>query len=74
CYIMFNLFKNRYVALIISLIISFALYYPKWLYYDIIRISSDKFSGIGIIPFISIGIYLVIFIISIIWRNEYVRD
>jgi len=74
CYIIFNLFKNKYVSLIISLIISISLYYPKWLYYDIIRINEDKFSAISFIPFVSLGVLIILFIISIVWRSEYVRD
>jgi len=73
-YICFNVLKNRYVALTISLIISIALYIPKWLQYDIIRISENNFINVGFIPFISIIIYFILFIISILWRNEYVRD
>ncbi|MCR5462390.1 MAG: hypothetical protein K6E87_04920 [bacterium] len=73
-YICFNVLKNRYVALIISLIISIALYIPKWLQYDIIRISENNFINVSFIPFIGIIIYFILFIISILWRNEYVRD
>ena len=73
-YICFNALKNRYVALTISLIISIALYIPKWLQYDIIRISENNFINVSFIPFIGIIIYFILFIISIIWRNEYVRD
>ena len=73
-YICFNILKNRYVALTISLIISIALYIPKWLQYDIIRISENNFINVSFIPFIGIIIYFILFIISILWRNEYVRD
>ena len=73
-YILFNVFKNRYVGFVISIIISIALYWSKWLYYGIIRINEEAFISVGIIPFISIIVWLVLFIVSIIWRNEYVRD
>ena len=74
CYTFFNIIKNRYVGLIISLIIGICLYIPKWLQYDIISINGDNFSSVGFMPFIGLFVYLIGFIISIIWRKEYVRD
>lgn len=74
-YTLFNIFKNRYVGLIISLVICVALYIPKWLCFDLFNTDVfDKFIKVGYMPFVGLGIFLVLYFISIIWRKEYVRD
>lgn len=74
CYTLFNFFKNRYVALTISLVFSMTLYLLKCLHYDIIRINNDVFCNISFIPFVCIFIYLILFVVSILWKNEYVNE
>jgi len=73
-YTLFNFVKNKYVSFIVSVSVCVLLYTYKWLHFAIIKTNGEKFVGVNFFQFIWLIIYLILFIVSVIWRCENVND
>jgi len=73
-YTLFNFVKNKYMSFVISIALCVFLYVYKWLHFAIIKTNGEKFVGVNFFPFIWVIIYLILFIVSVVWRCENVND
>lgn len=73
-YTLFNFVKNKYMSFVISIALCVFLYVYKWLHFAIVKTNGEKFVGVNFFPFIWVIIYLILFIVSVVWRCENVND
>lgn len=77
-YILFNVFLNRYVGMIISFIISIVLFNFKMMYFSVLKTKyvneTITYKNIDIIYYASLFFLIMVLIMSLFWRKEYVSD